>query len=105
MTDASNRASVLNALQELRTNFTINWTKNLEIFVGISLFMSAINYFEIDLCWNCKWKVNIIADAMVRDRFYATCTSLRVVFDNDTTEENYKAVFFTKDLNIYPSMR
>lgn len=59
----------------------------LKVFFGICLVMAAINYPIIDLYWNRKWRINLIADAMTRDRFYTIRTRLKVVCDIEVTDE------------------
>ncbi|XP_063375914.1 piggyBac transposable element-derived protein 4-like [Cydia fagiglandana] len=72
----------------LKQTKPLNFTKvECKTFFGILITMSCINYPKIRMYWNRKWAIDIIAKAMARNRFSTLRQSLKLVFDNDVTEE------------------
>lgn len=62
--------------------------KELMVYFGITMVMSALQYPKIDMYWMQKWRVPTIASAMTRIRFYAIRTRLKCVFDLNVSDEN-----------------
>ncbi|XP_047987041.1 piggyBac transposable element-derived protein 4-like [Leguminivora glycinivorella] len=66
----------------------LNFTKiECKTFFGILITMSCINYPKIRMYWNRKWAIDLIAKAMARNRFATLRRSLKVVFDDEISEE------------------
>ncbi|CAH0723921.1 unnamed protein product, partial [Brenthis ino] len=81
----SNQTSVTLHGQSL--NLDLN---ELYVYIGITFVMAALNYPWLRMYWETKWRVPIIADNMSRNRFTALRRSIKVVFDEDITEETRK---------------
>lgn len=54
-------------------------------FFAISILMSCLKYPQVRMYWAKTTKVNVIATAMTRDRFFLIRTNLKVVIDNNVT--------------------
>lgn len=54
-------------------------------FFAICLFMSCLKYPQVRMYWAKTTKVNTIATAMTRDRFFAIRSNLKVVIDGNLT--------------------
>lgn len=80
--NCTNRTSV--ALHGRSLNLT---THELYIYIGITFVMAALKYPWLRMYWENKWRVPIIADNMSRNRFTLLRNSLKVVYDDDITEE------------------
>lgn len=65
--------------------------RELKVWIGINCVMSALQYPKIRMYWEKKWRVPIIADAMARDRFFVIRKSIKVVYDNDITDEQKRS--------------
>ncbi|CAH0723011.1 unnamed protein product, partial [Brenthis ino] len=61
--------------------------RELKIYIGITMIMSALQYPQIDMYWSEKWKVSIIAIAMTRNRFFFIRRRLKCVYDSEVTAE------------------
>ncbi|XP_063388185.1 piggyBac transposable element-derived protein 2-like [Cydia fagiglandana] len=57
------------------------------VYLGITLVMATIDYPNIRMYWEKKWRVAVVADNMARNRFLALRNSLKAVFDPDITTE------------------
>ncbi|XP_054269847.1 piggyBac transposable element-derived protein 3-like [Macrosteles quadrilineatus] len=64
--------------------------QELKIWIGMNCVMSALNFPQIRMYWEKRFRIPCLASAMTRDRFYAIRTSLKVVFDNDFSDEEKK---------------
>ncbi|XP_045456191.1 piggyBac transposable element-derived protein 3-like [Melitaea cinxia] len=64
--------------------------KELKIYLGITMIMSALQYPQIDMYWSPKWKLPAISMAMNRNRFYFIRKRLKCVYDPDVTVEQKK---------------
>lgn len=54
-------------------------------FFAISLLMSCLKYPQVRMYWAKTTKVNVIASAMTRDRFFLIRANLKVVIDSNVT--------------------
>lgn len=61
--------------------------EELKVWIGITCIMSALQYPKIRMFWEKDYRVPIISEAMSRDRFFLIRKSIKVVFDNDITNE------------------
>jgi hypothetical protein len=61
--------------------------KELKTWLGINFVMATIQMPKIRMFWEKQWRVSVIADAMVRDRFFQLRTNIKVVYDDDITKE------------------
>lgn len=59
----------------------------LYVYLGITFLMAAINYPNLRMYWEKKWRVAVIANNMSRNRFFLLRNSLKVVFDTDVPPE------------------
>ncbi|KAJ8959767.1 hypothetical protein NQ314_006196 [Rhamnusium bicolor] len=66
-------------------NLTVSEVKK---FFGISILMSCPKYPQ--LYWSHMTKVNIISNSMTRDRFFQIRVNLKVIIDNDVSEDERK---------------
>lgn len=57
------------------------------VYLGITLLMATINYPNLRMYWEKKWRVAVIADNMSRNRFFMLRNSLKVVYDTDIAPE------------------
>lgn len=72
----------------LRTGKSLNLNLfELNVWLGISFVMSALQFPKIRMYWEIKWRVPLIADAMSRDRYFTLRSSIKVVFDNEISRE------------------
>ena len=69
-------------------NLTVDETKT---FFGISVLMSCLKYPQIKMYWAKMTKVLSISSAMTRDRYFQIRSNLKVVIDNEISEEQKKA--------------
>lgn len=72
------------AEKEKPMNLTVTEIKK---FFGISVLMSCLKYPQIRMYWAKMTKVNVIARAMKRDRYFQIRNHLKVVIDADVSEE------------------
>lgn len=57
------------------------------LYIGICLVMASINYPQLRMYWEKKFRVALVANCMSRNRFLALRNSLKIVFDQDITME------------------
>lgn len=83
--EKSNQTSIF------RTGKSLNLTlTEVKVWLGINFIMSSLQYPKIRMYWEKRFRVNVIADAMSRDRFFTLRNSFKVVFDNEFSEEDRK---------------
>lgn len=68
-------------------NLTVSEVKK---FFGISILMSCLKYPQLRMYWSHMTKVNIISNSMTRDRFFQIRANLKVIIDNDVSEDERK---------------
>lgn len=85
MVDCTNRTHIL--LKRKTLGLTV---KELKVFLGINFIMSALQYPQINMYWSEKFRVNVIASAMTRARFYSIRTQLKCVYDANVTPDEKK---------------
>lgn len=61
--------------------------RELKIYIGITMIMSALQYPQIDMYWSEKWKVPLVAMSMTRNRFFFIRRRLKCVYDAEVTAE------------------
>ncbi|XP_045459924.1 piggyBac transposable element-derived protein 2-like [Melitaea cinxia] len=82
MVSATNQTNILRKRNSL--GLTV---KELKVFFGIQMVMSAINLPKISVFWSQKFGINVIKGAMTRNRYFNIRNSLKVVFDSDVSDE------------------
>lgn len=61
--------------------------KECYIYLGITMVMASVNFPNLRMYWENQWRVNIIASNMSRNRFTQLRNALKLVFDDDVTQE------------------
>jgi hypothetical protein len=65
-------------------------------FLGASIFMSCIGFPRVKMYWQRDTRMAQVADVMVRDRYFKLRSSLKVVVDNDVSDDARKSDRFWK---------
>lgn len=71
-----------------KTGRSLNLTLvELNVFIGVIMVMGYINYPQLKMYWQRKYRVAIIADNISRNRFFHLKNNLKVVFDPSISQE------------------
>lgn len=90
-------ADCTNAMSLATTGTSLNTSAD-EIFhfFGASIFMSCVPYPQVRMFWSNFLRIPVISDQMTRDRFFKLRQHLKVVIDNDISEDVKKTDRFWK---------
>lgn len=71
-------------------DFSFKSTSPLEIrsFIAIQMMMGVLKYPRIGMYWEQKFRVNIIADTMPRNRFYSIRQNIHIINNMDIARDN-----------------
>lgn len=69
-------------------NYIAATVSEMKIFVGIHLFMGIINYPRVRMYWQMKYRIEIIANAMTRNRFFQLRNNFHVINNETIPEKN-----------------
>lgn len=83
--DKTNQTSVKNSGKPLLT--LVDFKK----WLGMSFVMAAVQYPQLRMYWMKKWKVPLIANTMPREKFLIIRRSLKVVYDDDISQDTQQA--------------
>lgn len=71
-----------------KTGHSLHLTvEELYVYIGICLVMASVSYPSIRMYWMNKYRLNVIADSMARNRFLLLRNSIKVVFNQNVTAE------------------
>ena len=87
----TNRRNVVETGKSLGTN-----ALEISKFWGCSIVAALLGFPQIHMCWEGKTRYPLIADNISRDRFYLIRKSLKLVDDNDVSEEMKNSNAFWK---------
>lgn len=90
-------ANCTNAMSLSNTGCSLNTSVD-EIyhFFGASIFMSCVPYPQLRMFWSSALRIPAICDKIRRDRFFKLRKHLKVVIDNDISEDTKKTDRFWK---------
>lgn len=64
--------------------------EEMKIFIGICISMGTLGYPRIRMYWQNNTAVPVIQNSMTRDRFFSIRNMLKVIDDNQVTDEEKK---------------
>lgn len=85
---------------------SLNVTKEeMAVFIGINFVMSVCKMPSIMMYWDCLTRFSLIAEKIIRDRFFKLRSFLKVVNDDLITPEHRKEDKLWKVRNILNEVR
>ncbi|GBN92838.1 hypothetical protein AVEN_167886-1 [Araneus ventricosus] len=70
--------------------------EEIQIFLGCSLLLPCYGYPRLKMVWERFTRIPVIADNIARDRFFQIRSNLKVINDNDVSDDSKKSDKFWK---------